>query len=59
MAREAGVGIATVLRRFRAKEELAAAVFADRMDVCAYAIAVAVEDSTPGTVSSAESRPPA
>ncbi|WP_392750863.1 TetR/AcrR family transcriptional regulator [Streptomyces sp. LN590] len=38
VAREAGVGIATIFRHFRGKEELVAAVFADRMD--AYVTAV-------------------
>jgi AcrR family transcriptional regulator len=38
VAREAGVGIATLFRHFRAKEDLIAAVFADRMD--AYVTAV-------------------
>ncbi|WP_030980596.1 TetR/AcrR family transcriptional regulator [Streptomyces sp. NRRL S-1824] len=32
VAREAGVGIATLFRHFRGKEDLVAAVFADRMD---------------------------
>ncbi|MFC9128295.1 TetR/AcrR family transcriptional regulator [Streptomyces sp. NPDC057099] len=59
VAREAGVGIATMFRRFPTKEELVAAVFADRMDAYADAVAVALEDPDPGTVSSATSRRPA
>ncbi|MFE2943119.1 TetR/AcrR family transcriptional regulator [Streptomyces sp. NPDC059255] len=47
VAREAGVGIATMFRRFPTKEELVAAVFADRMDAYADAVAVALEDPDP------------
>lgn len=47
VAREAGVGIATIFRRFPSKEELVAAVFADRMDAYAEAIAVAIDDPDP------------
>ncbi|GAB2893145.1 TetR/AcrR family transcriptional regulator [Streptomyces mayteni] len=47
VAREAGVGIATILRHFPAKEDLVAAVFADRMDAYAEAVAVALEDPDP------------
>jgi AcrR family transcriptional regulator len=47
VAREAGVGIATILRHFPAKEELVAAVFADRMDAYADAVAVALDDPDP------------
>ena len=47
VAREAGVGIATILRHFRTKEELIAAVFADRMDAYADAVAVALADPDP------------
>ncbi|MGW4965422.1 TetR/AcrR family transcriptional regulator [Nonomuraea sp. NPDC004186] len=47
VAREAGVGIATVLRHFPTKEELVAAVFADRMDAYADAVAVALDDPDP------------
>ncbi|WP_330293173.1 TetR/AcrR family transcriptional regulator [Streptomyces sp. NBC_00576] len=47
VAREAGVGIATMFRRFPAKEELVAAVFADRMDAYADAVAVALDDPDP------------
>ncbi|MFF7472760.1 TetR family transcriptional regulator [Streptomyces sp. NPDC008092] len=41
VAREAGVGIATVFRHFPTKEALVAAVFSDRRDAYAYADAVA------------------
>ncbi len=44
VAREAGVGIATLLRHFPTKEELVAAVFADRMDAYADAVAQALDD---------------
>jgi AcrR family transcriptional regulator len=47
VAREAGVGIATLFRRFPAKEELVAAVFADRMDAYADAVAAALADPDP------------
>ncbi|MGY0065051.1 TetR/AcrR family transcriptional regulator [Streptomyces sp. LZ34] len=47
VAREAGVGIATMFRRFPAKEELVAAVFSDRMDAYADAVAVALDDPDP------------
>jgi len=47
VAREAGVGIATMFRRFPTKEELVAAVFSDRMDAYADAVAVALEDPDP------------
>jgi AcrR family transcriptional regulator len=47
VAREAGVGIATLFRRFPTKEELVAAVFADRMDAYAEAVAVALADPDP------------
>ncbi|WP_151477472.1 TetR/AcrR family transcriptional regulator [Streptomyces albicerus] len=47
VAREAGVGIATIFRRFPTKEELVAAVFADRMDSYADAVAVALDDPDP------------
>ena len=47
VAREAGVGIATIFRHFPAKEELVAAVFADRMDAYADAVAVALDDPDP------------
>ena len=60
VAREAGVGIATLLRHFPTKEDLVGAVFADRMD--AYADAVADRPSTTptrGTASSATSSPSA
>lgn len=47
VAREAGVGIATILRHFPAKEELVAAVFSDRMDAYAEAVAAALDDPDP------------
>ncbi|MGW1026753.1 TetR/AcrR family transcriptional regulator [Streptomyces sp. NPDC002577] len=47
VAREAGVGIATIFRRFPTKEELVAAVFSDRMDAYADAVAVALDDPDP------------
>ncbi|MCX5088597.1 TetR/AcrR family transcriptional regulator [Streptomyces sp. NBC_00365] len=47
VAREAGVGIATIFRHFPAKEDLVAAVFADRMDAYADAVTVALDDSDP------------
>jgi AcrR family transcriptional regulator len=47
VAREAGVGIATLFRRFPTKEELVAAVFADRMDAYAEAVADALADPDP------------
>jgi AcrR family transcriptional regulator len=47
VAREAGVGIATMFRRFPTKEELVDAVFFDRMDAYADAVAVALDDPDP------------
>ncbi|WP_371663046.1 TetR/AcrR family transcriptional regulator [Streptomyces sp. NBC_00280] len=47
VAREAGVGIATMFRRFPTKEELVDAVFIDRMDAYAEAVAAALEDPDP------------
>ncbi|MGI5196334.1 TetR/AcrR family transcriptional regulator [Streptomyces sp. CA-288835] len=47
VAREAGVGIATILRHFPAKEDLVAAVFLDRMDAYADAVATALDDPDP------------
>ncbi|WSQ06977.1 TetR/AcrR family transcriptional regulator [Streptomyces sp. NBC_01231] len=47
VAREAGVGIATIFRRFPSKEELVAAVFSDRMDAYADAVAAALDDPDP------------
>ncbi|GAA2524090.1 TetR/AcrR family transcriptional regulator [Streptomyces longisporus] len=47
VAREAGVGIATMFRRFPTKEELVDAVFLDRMDAYAQAVAVALDDPDP------------
>lgn len=47
VAREAGVGIATLFRRFPTKDELVAAVFADRMDAYVDAVGVALDDPDP------------
>ncbi|MFM9630893.1 TetR/AcrR family transcriptional regulator [Streptomyces galilaeus] len=47
VAREAGVGIATMFRRFPTKAELVDAVFVDRMDAYADAVAVALDDPDP------------
>ncbi|CAL9279580.1 hypothetical protein SUDANB51_07997 [Streptomyces sp. enrichment culture] len=47
VAREAGVGIATIFRHFPAKEELVAAVFADRMEAYAQATAEALANPDP------------
>ncbi|MET7736779.1 helix-turn-helix domain-containing protein [Streptomyces sp. NPDC005402] len=47
VAREAGVGKATLGRRFATREELVNAVFADRMDAYADAVAEALADPDP------------
>ncbi|MEV4173686.1 helix-turn-helix domain-containing protein [Nonomuraea sp. NPDC049709] len=47
IAREAGVGKATLSRRFATREELINAVFADRMDAYAAAVAEALADPDP------------
>ncbi|MEU6372501.1 helix-turn-helix domain-containing protein [Streptomyces sp. NPDC046909] len=47
VAREAGVGIATMFRRFPTKEELVDAVFFDRMDAYARTVAAALDDPDP------------
>ncbi|MBE8477579.1 TetR/AcrR family transcriptional regulator [Streptomyces justiciae] len=47
VAREAGVGKATLSRRFATREELINAVFADRMDAYAAAVAEALADPDP------------
>ena len=47
VAREAGVGIATLFRHFPAKEDLVTAVFADRMDAYAEAANAALADPDP------------
>lgn len=47
VAREAGVGKATLGRRFTTREELINAVFADRMDAYAGAVAEALADPDP------------
>jgi AcrR family transcriptional regulator len=47
VAREAGVGIATLFRRFPTKEDLVAGVFADRMAAHSAAVAVALANPDP------------
>ena len=47
IARQAGVGIATLFRRFPTRDDLVAAVFADRMTAYAAAIDVALQDPDP------------
>ncbi|TQE24895.1 TetR/AcrR family transcriptional regulator [Streptomyces ipomoeae] len=47
VAREAGVGIATMFRRFPTKEELVDAVFSDRMGAYADTVTVALDDPDP------------
>ncbi|MDT9699930.1 helix-turn-helix domain-containing protein [Streptomyces sp. P17] len=47
VAREAGVGKATLSRRFASREELINAVFADRMDAYADAVTEALADPDP------------
>ncbi|MFD9547921.1 TetR/AcrR family transcriptional regulator [Nocardia salmonicida] len=47
VAREAGVGKATLSRRFATREDLIAAVFADRMDGYAAAVETALADPDP------------
>jgi AcrR family transcriptional regulator len=47
VAREAGVGIATLFRHFRGKEDLVAAVFADRMDAYVTAVNEALDAPDP------------
>ncbi|MGW7199099.1 TetR/AcrR family transcriptional regulator [Streptomyces chryseus] len=47
VAREAGVGKATLSRRFTTRDELVDAVFADRMDGYAAAVATALADPDP------------
>ncbi|MEU2774071.1 helix-turn-helix domain-containing protein [Streptomyces sp. NPDC007162] len=47
VAREAGVGIATMFRRFPTKAELVDAVFIDRMDAYADAVTTALDDPDP------------
>ncbi|MFF5010304.1 TetR/AcrR family transcriptional regulator [Streptomyces phaeochromogenes] len=47
IARRAGVGIATLYRRFPTREDLIGAVFADRMDAYAQATAEALTDPDP------------
>ncbi|WP_258081272.1 TetR/AcrR family transcriptional regulator [Nocardia nova] len=47
VAREAGVGKATLSRRFATREDLIAAVFADRMDGYAAAVETALGDPDP------------
>lgn len=57
VARRAGVGIATLFRRFPAREDLIDAVFADRMDAYVEAADRAWPIPTRGTVSPASSKP--
>ncbi|MER7689802.1 helix-turn-helix domain-containing protein [Streptomyces sp. NPDC097610] len=47
VAREAGVGKATLSRRFATREDLINAVFADRMDAYAIAVTEALTDTDP------------
>src|SRR5215212_2780874 len=47
IARRAGVGIATLLRRFPSRDELVGAVFADRMSAYTAASADALTDPDP------------
>ncbi|MQY28399.1 TetR/AcrR family transcriptional regulator [Nocardia aurantia] len=47
VAREAGVGKATLSRRFATRAELISAVFADRMDAYAHAVDTALADPDP------------
>ncbi|WP_406432310.1 TetR/AcrR family transcriptional regulator [Streptomyces sp. NBC_00631] len=47
VARETGVGIATMFRRFPTKEELVDAVFSDRMGAYADAVTAALDDPDP------------
>ncbi|MFF0771894.1 TetR/AcrR family transcriptional regulator [Nonomuraea wenchangensis] len=47
VAREAGVGKATLSRRFPTRDDLITAVFTDRMDAYAGAVAVALADPDP------------
>ncbi|MET9087667.1 helix-turn-helix domain-containing protein [Streptomyces sp. NPDC004237] len=47
VAREAGVGIATMFRRFPTKAELVDAVFIDRMDAYFEAVAIALDNPDP------------
>ncbi|MEV0794894.1 helix-turn-helix domain-containing protein [Kribbella sp. NPDC050459] len=47
VAREAGVGKATLARRFATRDELVTAVFADRMDAYAAAVDEALADPDP------------
>lgn len=47
VAREAGVGKATLSRRFATRQDLITAVFADRMDAYAGAVATALADPDP------------
>jgi AcrR family transcriptional regulator len=47
VAREAGVGKATLSRRFATRDELINAVFADRMNAYADAVTTALADDEP------------
>ncbi|MFI0237850.1 TetR/AcrR family transcriptional regulator [Streptomyces sp. NPDC016845] len=47
VARRAGVGVATLYRRFPTREDLLRAAFAQQMDLCGRALIEAVEDPDP------------
>ncbi|MFD7923852.1 TetR/AcrR family transcriptional regulator [Streptomyces sp. NPDC059740] len=47
VARQAGVGVATLYRRFRTRDELVREVFADQLDACTAAFVQALEDPDP------------
>jgi AcrR family transcriptional regulator len=49
VARQAGVGVGTVYRRFRTKEELVEALFVDRIDAIAAVAQRAIEEPDPWT----------
>jgi len=48
VARRAGVGVATLYRRFPTRDGLAAAAFAEQLDLCAAAFDEALADPDPG-----------
>lgn len=48
VARRAGVGVATLYRRFPTRDALVAAAFAEQLDVCAAAFDEALADPDPG-----------
>ncbi|WP_291410363.1 helix-turn-helix domain-containing protein [Actinophytocola sp.] len=55
VAREAGVGVATLFRRFPTREDLVAAVFADTMDAYATTTTAALADPWHGFTGSSRS----